>query len=216
MINLTLSLHHRGSSRVSALQFLSLYICSLWHSVQARIHTGGFHRFTKIVQIFHNKYIFSKNVLKNFKNSPSWNLENGLDSQNISCLNDSETQEKGFWGVKILKISRVSMPPDLPKSRESVSIYCRSTPGVLLRRREIDPDLTKRSNCLMSRDYEKLSWWSAVTGIYILKHTAFRLQCRCQKANSSTCNFPSNQGNVLKSLGVCASNWFFAKNFLIE
>ena len=127
MINLTLSLHHRGSSKVSPLQFLSLYICSLWLSVPVRIHTGGFHRFTKIVQIFHNKYIFSKNFLKNFKNSPSWNLENGLDSQNISCLNDSETQEKGFWGVKILKISRVSMPPDLPKSRKPVSIYCRST-----------------------------------------------------------------------------------------
>ena len=37
------------------------------------------------------------------------------------------------------------------QSRESVSIYCRSRPG-----REIDLDLTKRSNCLISRDYEKL------------------------------------------------------------
>ena len=38
------------------------------------------------------------------------------------------------------------MPPDLPKSSELVSIYCRSTPGVLLQRREIDLDLKKRLN----------------------------------------------------------------------
>ena len=37
---LSLSLHHRGSSRVSPLQFLSLYFCSLWHGVQARINLG--------------------------------------------------------------------------------------------------------------------------------------------------------------------------------
>ena len=34
------------------------------------------------------------------------------------------------------------MPPDFLKSRK----YCRSTPGVLVRRREIDLDLTKGSN----------------------------------------------------------------------
>ena len=39
VINLTLSLHQRGSSKVSPLQFLSLYICSLWLSVPVRIHT---------------------------------------------------------------------------------------------------------------------------------------------------------------------------------
>ena len=46
---------------------------------QARIHTS-FHRFTEICQFFYNKYIFieKKKTLLNF---PSWNLENGLDSQ---------------------------------------------------------------------------------------------------------------------------------------
>ena len=39
---------------------------------QARIHTG-FHRFTEIGQIFHNKYIFN-----NEKHFPSWNLGNML------------------------------------------------------------------------------------------------------------------------------------------
>ena len=79
---------------------------------QARTRTG-FQRFTKIGQIFHNKYIFNK------KNFPGWNLENGLDkcfirgelNWPISHLNDSETQERGLIGVKIQKISWGSMPP---------------------------------------------------------------------------------------------------------
>ena len=65
----------------------------------------------------------------------------------------------------------------------------------------------------MSRDYEKLRrGYSDI--LQTLKHTALRLQSRCNKANSSTCNFPSNQSNVLKSRGVCASNWFFTKHFI--
>ena len=40
--------------------------------MQARIHTG-FHRFTEVGQIFHNKYIFI-----NKKHFPSWNLGNML------------------------------------------------------------------------------------------------------------------------------------------
>ena len=36
------------------------------NDVQARIHTG-FHRFTEIGQIFHNKYIFDKKKLSKLK-----------------------------------------------------------------------------------------------------------------------------------------------------
>ena len=66
---------------------------------QARIYTS-FHRFTEVGQIFRiiNIFLIKKNFL-------GWNLENGLDSQWISCLNYSETQEKGLWGSKFQKIS---------------------------------------------------------------------------------------------------------------
>ena len=84
----------------------------------------------KLVRFFiDNKPVF---LIK--KNFPSWNLENGLDSQQISCLNDSETQKRGLWRVTIQKLSWGSMPLDPPRSlpfqclfRKSVCIYCRST-----------------------------------------------------------------------------------------
>ena len=51
--------------------------------VQARIHTG-FHRFTEIGHIFHNKYIFdNKNTFK-------------VGIWPVSCLNDYEIQERGL------------------------------------------------------------------------------------------------------------------------
>ena len=50
---------------------------------QARIHTG-FHRFTEIGHIFHNKYIFdNKNTFK-------------VGIWPVSCLNDYEIQERGL------------------------------------------------------------------------------------------------------------------------
>ena len=53
------------------------------YSLQARIHTG-FHRFTEIGHIFHNKYIFdNKNTFK----AGIWP---------VSCLNDYEIQETGL------------------------------------------------------------------------------------------------------------------------
>ena len=106
------------------------------------------------------------------------------------------------------------MQQDLPQSRELVSIYCRSTPGVLLRRREIDLDLTKRSNFFNEPRLRKVKKGDIAIFKQTLKHTALRLQCRCHKANSSTCNFQYKQSNVLKSRGVCASNWFFTKHFI--
>ena len=39
--------------------------------VRARIHTG-FHRFTEIGQIFHNRYIFSKNFKPSKLKSGKW------------------------------------------------------------------------------------------------------------------------------------------------
>ena len=54
----------------------------------------------------------------------------------ISCLNDSETQETGLWGVKIPRISQGSMPLDCPRNlrlsrtfRKLVNIYPRSLPA---------------------------------------------------------------------------------------
>ena len=49
-------------------------------------------------------------------------MENGLDIELISFLSDSETQERGLWGVKIQKHSLGTMPQDLPRSRKSVLI----------------------------------------------------------------------------------------------
>ena len=67
---------------------------------QALIHTD-FHRFTEIGHIFHIKYIFdNKNTFQ-------------VEIWPISCLNDSETQERGLQGVKIQKISWGS-PPRTP------------------------------------------------------------------------------------------------------
>ena len=50
---------------------------------QARIHTG-FHRFTEIGHIFHNKYSFDN---KNTSKVGIWP---------VSCLNDYEIQERGL------------------------------------------------------------------------------------------------------------------------
>ena len=78
---------------------------------RARNHTG-FHRFTEIGQIFHNIYIFSKNFKLSKLKSGEW-----FGQSLISCLNNSETQEMGLWGVKIQNITRGNIPPDLPRIR---------------------------------------------------------------------------------------------------
>ena len=57
---------------------------------QTRIHTG-LHLFTKIGQILHNFFI-TKNTFQ-------------IEIWPISCLNDSEIQERGLQGVKIHKIA---------------------------------------------------------------------------------------------------------------
>ena len=55
------------------------------------------------------------------------------------------------------------------QSRESVSIYFRSTPGVLLRRREIDLDLTQRSNFFNEPRLRKVKLMISSTGdIYVV------------------------------------------------
>ena len=71
-------------------------------SLQARIHTC-FHRFTKIGQIFHNKYFLIK---KNTFQAKIWP---------ISRLNDSETQERALKGVKIQENSWESLSPEPPR-----------------------------------------------------------------------------------------------------
>lgn len=73
-----------------------------------RIHTG-FHCFTKIGEIFHNK--INTFIVKR-QNFTSWKLEHGLDNQQVPSLNDSETLETSLWGVNIPKISLRNMPPD--------------------------------------------------------------------------------------------------------
>ena len=74
-------------------------ICSSFKSLttvislpcQEQIHTG-FHHFTEISQILYNGYILNKDKklskLQGFIPG-AWNLP-------ISCLNDLETQERGF------------------------------------------------------------------------------------------------------------------------
>ena len=89
---------------------------------QAQIHTG-FHRFTEIGHIFHNKYNFDN---KNTSKVGIWP---------VSCLNDYEIQERRLEGMKIQKISWGSPSPDPSGSlrlcrsfRKSVGIYPRSAP----------------------------------------------------------------------------------------
>ena len=79
---------------------------------QVRINTG-FHCFTKISQIFHNK--INTFIVKR-QNFTSWKLEHGLDNQQVPSLNDSETLETTLWGVKIPKLSLRNMPPDPTRS----------------------------------------------------------------------------------------------------
>ena len=69
--------------------------------LQARIHTG-FHRFTEIGQIFHNKYFFN-----NKKHSPSLNLGNFLPKW-------LENPGKGTYRVKKQNVSWGSPTPGIP------------------------------------------------------------------------------------------------------
>ena len=71
-------------------------------TLQTRIYTG-FHRLTKIGQIFHNKYFLIK---KNTFQAKIWP---------ISRLNDSETQERALKGVKIQENSWESLSPEPPR-----------------------------------------------------------------------------------------------------
>ena len=113
---------------------------SVIHGFNNDIHTG-FHSFTEIGRIFHDKYTFN-----NKTNFPILNLENGLDSpcslswlqhgnwswwnnsplckassgentrnRPISCLYDSETHERGLKGFKIQQMGggAAPRPPDL-------------------------------------------------------------------------------------------------------
>ena len=73
-------------------------------TLQTWIHTG-FHRFTKIGQIFHNKYFLIK---KNTFQAKIWP---------ISRLNDSETQERALKGVKIQENSWESLSPEHARLR---------------------------------------------------------------------------------------------------
>ena len=106
-------------------------------SLQARIHTG-FHRFTEIGQIFHNKYIFNNNeILSKLK------LRDEI-IRRFARLHPRRMELTKYWlnDVEIQKISRyVEHSPDPPISlrlrrslRKSVSIsptvptcalYCR-------------------------------------------------------------------------------------------
>ena len=96
--------------------------CQIYQQFQVRIHTG-FHRFTKIGQIFHDEYIFNNTKISK------------LNLANI-CLNDSETQEKGH--LRELKYETFPKGEHAPRSpgslslhrslRKSVSIYPRSAP----------------------------------------------------------------------------------------
>ena len=97
---------------------------SLALPLQVRIHTG-FHRFTEIGQSFHNIFLIRKRLFK------LQGFIQGKRNWPISCLNDSETQEKGLKGVKLKskKVSRESIPPDFPESfrlRRSFSLGNRS------------------------------------------------------------------------------------------
>ena len=95
------------------------------------MHTG-FHRFTEISQIFHNKYIQERTCKVQGFIRGEWKWP-------ISFPNDSETQERRLKEVIIENISRGEggrMPPDPTRSlrlrrscRKSVSIHPRSAPG---------------------------------------------------------------------------------------
>ena len=86
---------------------------------QVRIHTG-FHCFTDMIDVFSCKASSEEKELAK-----------------LSCLNDSETQERGLWEVKIEKKKfPLGHAPGPPKSLhfrrsfgKSVSINPRSTPG---------------------------------------------------------------------------------------
>ena len=90
---------------------------------QAQIHTG-FHCFTEIGHIFHNKY----NYLK--KNTFQ------VEIRPIFCLNDRNPGKETLRSKKLIQtISWGSPPPDPTEActfglwfRKSVSIYPRSTP----------------------------------------------------------------------------------------
>ena len=91
--------------------------------IQAQIHTG-FHCFTEIGQIFHNRYIKLQGFIR------------GKELAKLSRLNDSETQERRPWEVEIEKHFQLGHAPGPPKSlrlrrsfRKSVSINPRSTPA---------------------------------------------------------------------------------------
>ena len=84
----------------------------------------SFHCFTEIGQIFHNRLLSCKASSEE------------KELAKLSCLNDSETQERGLWEVKIEKNFPLGHAPEPRKSlglrrsfRKSVSINPRSAPA---------------------------------------------------------------------------------------
>ena len=100
-------------------------------SVQGRIHTG-FHRFTEIGQIFHNKHIFNNN---NYNRT----FKDGLDKCFLFQFPGIK-QKPGKGNFRDLKSQNITggacprAPLEAcslgPSFRKSVSIYPRSAPGV--------------------------------------------------------------------------------------
>ena len=95
------------SSRVTTLVVRAMVISNFYqnralHACQARIHTVS-------TVLLKSVRFFIIDVLSCKASSEEKELAK------LSCLNDSETQERGLWEVKIEKISHWDMPPDPPK-----------------------------------------------------------------------------------------------------
>ena len=120
----------------------------LTNSCQGRIHTG-FHRFTEIGQIFHNKHIFNNN--NNNNNNNNRTFKDGLT--NVFFFQFPGIKQKpgkgNFRDLKSQNLTGGACPRAPleacslgPSFRKSVSIYPRSAPGCVLFSLFLQGDIT--------------------------------------------------------------------------
>ena len=160
------------------------------------------------------------------KNFPSWNLENGLDkcfirgawNWSISCLNDSETQERGLKGVKIRTIPGRAYPGPPWKLRrlfrKSVSIYPRSASkqrakiGSFLQSTSF---LTGHFRLLETHNFKTMSSLTSFLWKLVLSQPHFQFCYACIKINSlfflfSCIHFFNDVWDHICCSGVCANS----------
>ena len=124
LIKATVALPFSSREKISRTMVISNFYQKPCFTCLSGADPHSFHCFTEIGQIFHNRLLSCKASSEK------------KELAKLSCLNDSETQERGLWEVKIEKNFLLGHAPGPHKSlrlrrsfRKSVSINPRSAPA---------------------------------------------------------------------------------------